>query len=83
MIVKFTDSVAGTAVYINPDYVVSLRPDPADPLKVTQVKLDDSETIRIFGEQTEVAPQAFAHGVRCHTEHPTCNDACNKPRGPS
>ena len=29
MIEQFVDRVAGTAVYINPDYVVPLRPDPA------------------------------------------------------
>lgn len=28
MIVPLVDSVSGAAVYFNPDYVVSLRPDP-------------------------------------------------------
>ena len=55
MIVQLMDSVAGTAVYINPAYVVTLRPDPADPEKVTQVKLRDGETIRVQGEHQDVA----------------------------
>jgi hypothetical protein len=55
MIAQFTDSVAGTPVYINPAYVVSLRPDPRDPGKVTLIKLEDGESIRVHGEHTEVA----------------------------
>jgi hypothetical protein len=57
MIVKFTDSVTGTAVYINPESVVTVRPDPADPLHVTLVKLRDGESIRVRGEHTEVADE--------------------------
>ena len=55
MPVKFIDSVTATAVYINPRYVVTLRPDPADPLNVTIVRMEDGETIRVRGEHTEVA----------------------------
>jgi hypothetical protein len=55
MIVEFTDSVAGVPVYINPVYVVTLRPDPSDPLHVTLVKLRDGETLRVRGDHTEVA----------------------------
>jgi hypothetical protein len=55
MIVQFTDSVAGTPVYLNPSYVVSLRPDPADLHRITMVKLSDGESIRVHGEHTEVA----------------------------
>ena len=44
MIVEFVDSVAGTPVYINPEYVVVFRPDPGDPTKVTMVKLRDGES---------------------------------------
>jgi hypothetical protein len=55
MIAEFIDSVAGTAVYINPTYVVTLRPDPADPGGVTLVKLEDGETIRVRGDHREVA----------------------------
>jgi hypothetical protein len=55
MIVQFMDSVAGTAVYINPSYVVTLRPDPADPTRVTMVKLRDGETMRVQGDHREVA----------------------------
>lgn len=52
MIVEFVDNVTGTAVYVNPAYVVSLRPDPADG---TLVKLEDGETIRAHGNHQEVA----------------------------
>lgn len=55
MIVPLMDSVTGTSVYINPAYVVTLRPDPADLDRVTIVKLDDGETIRVIGEHREVA----------------------------
>jgi hypothetical protein len=55
MIVEFMDSVAGTAVYLNPAYVVSLRPDPGDPTRVTMVKLSDGESIRVVGDHQEVA----------------------------
>jgi hypothetical protein len=55
MIVPFIDSVTATSVYINPDYVMMLRPDPVDPLHVTQVKLEDGESLSVRGEHTEVA----------------------------
>jgi len=55
MIVPFMDSVAGAPVYINPSYVVTLRPDPEDPTRVSLIKLRDGETIHVFGEHTEVA----------------------------
>jgi hypothetical protein len=55
MIVQLMDSVAGTPVYINPDYVVALRPDPAEPTRVSIVKLRDGESIRVVGEHREVA----------------------------
>ena len=55
MIVPFVDSVTGTAVYINPDYVVALRPDPAAPDRISIVRLRDGETIRLLGEHREVA----------------------------
>jgi hypothetical protein len=55
MIVQFIDTVAGTPVYVNPDYVVTLRPDPADPTRVTLIKLRDGETFRVRGEHSEVA----------------------------
>jgi hypothetical protein len=55
MIVPFVDSVTGAAVYINPDFVVTLRPDPAEPTAVTLVKLRDGESIRVRGEHREVA----------------------------
>src|SRR5437588_6201144 len=55
MIVQLMDTVAGTPVYVNPAYVVSLRPDPARPTRVTLVKLRDGEALRVVGEHTEVA----------------------------
>jgi hypothetical protein len=55
MIVQFTDADAGVPVYINPTYVMTLRPDPADPSRVTLVKLEDGEAIRVHGEHPEVA----------------------------
>ena len=55
MIVQFFDSDAGTTVYINPEYVVTLRPDPADPERNSIVKLRDGETFRVQGTHVEVA----------------------------
>jgi hypothetical protein len=55
MIVQFFDTDAGTTVYINPEYVVSLRPDPEQPEHASVVKLRDGETLRIQGTHVEVA----------------------------
>jgi hypothetical protein len=55
MIVPLIDSVTGTAVYINPAYVMTLRPDPADPDHITIVKVRDGESLRVRGEHQEVA----------------------------
>jgi hypothetical protein len=55
MIAEFTDATTGTAVYINPRHVVSMRPDPEDPLNVSVVKLEDGETVRVRGDHREVA----------------------------
>ena len=55
MIVQLMDSVAGTPVYINPAYVVTLRPDPADPDHITIIKIRDGESIRVRGGDKEVA----------------------------
>jgi uncharacterized protein YlzI (FlbEa/FlbD family) len=64
MIQDFIDNVTGTTVYINPAFVIAMRPDPADPLNVTIVKLSDGETIRVRGSHDEVADKlAHAHGV--------------------
>ena len=62
MIVQLMDSVAGTAVYINPAYVVTLRPDPAAPEKITMIKLQDGESIRVRGEHQEVAEKLARTG---------------------
>lgn len=55
MIVPFTNRVSGATVYINPDYVVSVRPDPADPDNASVVKLRDGETIKVQGALQDVA----------------------------
>jgi hypothetical protein len=55
MVVQFMDSVAGTPVYLNPTYVVAVRPDPAEPDTISIVKLRDGETIRVRGFHKEVA----------------------------
>ena len=60
MVVQLTDTVTGTAAYINPTYVVSLRPDPADPDHVSIVRLRDGESIRVNGDHREVA-EKLAH----------------------
>ena len=57
---QLTDTVTGTAAYINPTYVVSLRPDPADPDHVSIVRLRDGESIRVKGDHREVA-EKLAH----------------------
>ena len=41
MLAQLNDQVAGTAVYINPAYVVSVRPEPSDPDHVSVLKLRD------------------------------------------
>ena len=55
MIAQFMDTAAGTAVYVNPTYVVTLRPDPADPDHVSIVTLRNGESIRVKGDHQEVA----------------------------
>ena len=55
MIVQLMDSVAGTPVYINPAYVVTLRPDPADPDHISIIKIRDGESVRVRGSDKEVA----------------------------
>ena len=62
MVVPFMDTGAGAAVYINPVEVVTLRPDPADPTRVSIVKLRDGETLRVQGEHREVA-EKFARAA--------------------
>ena len=62
MIVQMTDIATGTAAYINPTYVVTLRPDPADPDHLSIVRLRDGESIRVKGDHREVADKlARAH----------------------
>jgi hypothetical protein len=55
MIVQFFDTVTATPVYINPAYVVSLRPDPADPDHISILMLRNGESIRVKGDHRDVA----------------------------
>jgi hypothetical protein len=55
MIVQFVDSVAGTPVYINPAYVVSARPDAAEPDEITVLNMRDGETVRVRASHEQVA----------------------------
>lgn len=62
MIVQMIDVATGTAAYINPTYVVMLRPDPADPDHISIIKLRDGESVRVKGDHREVADKlAHAH----------------------
>jgi hypothetical protein len=55
MIVPFYDSVVGVPLYIDPDSVMTLRPDPENPLDVSIIKLKDGEELHVRGEHGEVA----------------------------
>ena len=55
MITQCVDTATGTPVYINPTYVVAIRPDPADPDRVSILKLRDGESVRVKGDHSEVA----------------------------
>lgn len=55
MIIAFAEAASGVPIYINPAFVVSVRPDPADPERTTVVRLSDSETLRLHGSHNEVA----------------------------
>jgi hypothetical protein len=50
MIVRFMDSKAGSPVYINPELVMSLRPDSAIIDGGSIVKLGDGETVPVLGD---------------------------------
>ena len=52
--VQFHDRITGAPVYINPDYVMSIRPDPGTPDAASIIKLRDSETIHVHGSHTDV-----------------------------
>jgi hypothetical protein len=55
MIVEFTDAVTAAAVYVNPAFVINLRPDPADPDNVSILKLSDGESVRVKGDHRQIA----------------------------
>jgi uncharacterized protein YlzI (FlbEa/FlbD family) len=49
------DAAAGTPVYLNSQFVVSMRPDPAEPDTVTIMRMSDGEQLRVRGGHDEVA----------------------------
>jgi hypothetical protein len=55
MIVQFIDRAAGTPVYVNPAYVVTVRPGAADPEHASLVKLRDGEAVEVKGDHQQVA----------------------------
>ncbi len=55
MIVRFADANTGTPIYINPEYVMSLRPDPVKIESGSIITLRNGETIRVEGDHEEVA----------------------------
>ena len=55
MIVRFFEATSGVAIYINPAFVVTMRPDPADPEHASIVKLSDEESLQIRGGHDDVA----------------------------
>ena len=55
MIVPFFEATSGVAIYVNPAYVISVRPDPADPDRTSIVKLSDGETVRLRGGHDDIA----------------------------
>jgi hypothetical protein len=77
MIVQFFDTDAGTAVYINPEYVVTLRPDPGEPERISIVKLWDGETFRVQGTHIEVGGQALPDPLGPSAERSLLNPAAD------
>jgi hypothetical protein len=55
MIRQFIDANIGTVVYINPVYVMSIRPDPTDPDHISLIQLRTGESLRVKGDHREVA----------------------------
>jgi hypothetical protein len=55
MVATFTDAVSGSTIYVNPVYVVTLRPDPEHPEENSVLKLRDGEAIRVKGDHEEIA----------------------------
>ncbi len=54
MIASF-DSKAGAPIYVNPVYVVTMRPDPNDPDNASMIKTEDGECIKVRGDHRQVA----------------------------
>ena len=61
MVVRFVDGNTGTPIYINPEYVMSLRPDPVKIESGSIIKLGNGETIRVEGDHEEVAARLARH----------------------
>ena len=64
MLAQLMNQVTGTEVYINPAYVVSVRPEPSDPDHVSVLKLRDGEDVKVIGDHRQVADKlARAEGT--------------------
>jgi hypothetical protein len=55
MIVQFVEGKTGTPVYINSEYVMRLRPNPANMDGGSIIKLGDGETVPVLGDHEAVA----------------------------
>jgi hypothetical protein len=60
MMVQFSDVDSGVPVYVNPAFVVSMRPDAKEPTRVTVVQLRNGETLRVAGGHEVVADKLAA-----------------------
>jgi hypothetical protein len=61
MVIPFIDTTSGGPVYVNPAYVVTLRPDPLDP-EASLLKTRDGECIHVKGDHREVAYKLTPNG---------------------
>jgi hypothetical protein len=55
VVVPFTDSNRGETVYVNPAYVMVLRPDPDNPGDASMIKVEGGECIKVRGAHRQVA----------------------------
>ena len=55
MVIQFMDSAVGAQVYVNPAFVVTVRPDPTDPDHLSLLKLEDGETVPVRGDHRQVS----------------------------
>lgn len=62
MVVLVVDNVTGTPVYLNPRYVVTVRPDPNDPDHISQIKLQGGESL----PRARRPPTSSRQAACCH-----------------